>query len=129
MFQVSVELKEEQVAWDTASSETWDTGFYSFIFDYNGTNVAHVSKESRGKSLRQICERNGLEHCRSEEGAATLLDRFTRKASDGGGWVRYDSSNNKAVKPRPGQSSRPRTRTKATHLPIARGVPRAPRTL
>ena len=61
-------------------------GFYPFVFDGNGTNVAHGDNPDWvGLSLREIFIEVGVGFSDAE----ALHVRFSQAAESGGGWVQY----------------------------------------
>ncbi len=73
------------------------TGFYPFIYEWNGTCVAHAVPANRSKTLQEICQSKDIAHCSAD--ASALHQKFIDAASSGGAWVRYDWTNNRDVQP------------------------------
>jgi len=62
------------------------TGFYAFVFDYEGSCVAHgADRQSVGKTLPQMMRSRRM----TEGGSAELHQKFKDAAERGGDWVTY----------------------------------------
>ena len=85
---VTFRMFNEEQGLEESTGENRGAGFYPFIYQVNGTNVAHGANPSNvGRTLPDIIA--GVEALRVTIDGVALNSEFAQAAYAGGGWVGY----------------------------------------